>query len=339
MVRKSETLSPWQRRDTRGFTLVELLVVIAIIGILIALLLPAVQSAREAARRAQCSNNLKQIGLAVHNYHTSFGCFPPGSIDCPNYPTDCSGAYTGGGPYLTTWTICLLPFLEQQTLYDQYDSSLPSSRDNINKRVTQTFIPAYLCPSDVNTDQLARPESGPSAYDYAPGSYRAVSGLKENASGAAWDEANSQDRDTRGVMHGLFNTGSRTVRWANKIANVTDGTANTLMVAEYHTTTHNRRRTFWAYAYTSYNQSSACPGCNPWMLGVPDYDECVKQSSSFEFQTGENACKRAFASLHPGGFNGVRADGSVYFISTTIDRNIFGAMASIAGGEIVNLAE
>ena len=101
-----------QIRTARAFTLVELLVVIAIIGILVALLLPAIQTAREAARRTQCSNNLKQMGLAAHNYHDTFNCFPPGAItDGP-----CCGAKSR-----INWAIALLPYMEQSTLYDDYD--------------------------------------------------------------------------------------------------------------------------------------------------------------------------------------------------------------------------
>jgi prepilin-type N-terminal cleavage/methylation domain-containing protein len=324
----------------RGFTLVELLVVIAIIGILIALLLPAVQAAREAARRSQCSNNLKQIGLALHNYHDTFKSFPPGGINCQNWPSSNCGSYNYGGEHLTTWTIAILPFIEQQPLYDQYDLDLPNDRANVggapnpNVAVCQTFVDVYLCPSDVKIDRLQRPASGPRQFDYAPGSYRAMSGLV-NPSDAFWDERNGNPSKTRGVLHTVGHT-NRSNWGVTRMSDIKDGTANTLMAAEYHTDTHNSRRTFWAYTYTSYNQSSACPACGPYLIGLPDYDECTARRGPLGLPQGTNACKRAFASMHPGGFNGLRADASVSFVSETIDLNLFGAVASISNDETVS---
>jgi prepilin-type N-terminal cleavage/methylation domain-containing protein len=131
-----------------GFTLVELLVVIAIIGILIALLLPAVQAAREAARRTQCNNNLKQIGLALHNYHDSHKTFPPDAV---------WGAFVAAAPtaqqnpYHTTWLLAILPYLEQQPLYDTVDFELPM----YGQPVTSTQLGALQCPSDDQLDLVA----------------------------------------------------------------------------------------------------------------------------------------------------------------------------------------
>ncbi len=124
-------ISASESRKLRGFTLVELLVVIAIIGILIALLLPAVQAAREAARRSQCSNNLKQIGLALHNYHDTMNVFPPGSINGNNE---------------LGWTVFILPYIEQSALYDQVNFN-QAARGNIDSTEARTRIETYLCPS------------------------------------------------------------------------------------------------------------------------------------------------------------------------------------------------
>ena len=134
----------------RGFTLVELLVVIAIIGVLVALLLPAVQAAREAARRMSCGNNLKQLGLALHNYHDTFNTFPPGGIT----PGNCCGT-----PSAATWTIFILPFIEETALQNQYNFNV-WNRDPVNAQVRESFIKAYLCPSDLNKRRTERPESG-----------------------------------------------------------------------------------------------------------------------------------------------------------------------------------
>src|SRR5437773_558439 len=114
----------------RAFTLVELLVVIAIIGVLVALLLPAVQSARESARRMSCMNNLKQIGLALHNHHDAFGTFPPGGVTNGT----CCGTQSGA-----TWTIYILPFIEQQMLYDKYDFT-QTNESSANAFVRTQFV-------------------------------------------------------------------------------------------------------------------------------------------------------------------------------------------------------
>ena len=134
-----------RQRPTLGFTLVELLVVIAIIGILIALLLPAVQAAREAARRMQCTNNLKQIGLAMHNYHDSMKCLPFAS------------AYNAGPFYqnVGTWAAFILPYLELQTHYDLFDFTHPMKydSDSTNKEAVTTVVAVYLCPSDPQSSE------------------------------------------------------------------------------------------------------------------------------------------------------------------------------------------
>ena len=135
-------------RPRRGFTLIELLVVIAIIAVLIGLLLPAVQAAREAARRSQCVNNLKQLGIALHNYHDVNGSFPPGNL-----------AINGiNDPVQTTWTISMLPGMEQTPLYNSYNfSQFNFSPDN--KTLRETRVATFICPSDLNTEQLVEPES------------------------------------------------------------------------------------------------------------------------------------------------------------------------------------
>src|SRR5438876_995831 len=122
-----------------AFTLVELLVVIAIIGLLMAMLLPAVQMAREAARRASCINNLRQIGAAIHLYHDAHQSFPPGGVS----PGPCCSNES-----YTSWTIQILPFLEQRAIYDVY-KQLMTNESIENKAVRETFIPVYSCPSDI----------------------------------------------------------------------------------------------------------------------------------------------------------------------------------------------
>lgn len=143
-------------RRQNGFTLVELLVVIAIIGILIALLLPAVQAAREAARRTQCANHLKQIGIAFHNYNERFNRFPPGAFQ--GHDRNGSWWYGTGG----SWHVSILPFMEQSAIYDQVNLAKPPSYPGFNPHVSETMIndvklrginvPYGTCPSDEYPD-------------------------------------------------------------------------------------------------------------------------------------------------------------------------------------------
>src|SRR5262245_14338970 len=125
---------------TTGFTLVELLVVIAIIGLLMAMLLPAVQLARESARRASCVNNLRQLGPAIHMYHDAHDAFPPGGYS----PDPCCSNES-----YTCWTIQILPFLEQKAIYDLYNQTVTNESPE-NRTVRETFIPVYSCPSDIS---------------------------------------------------------------------------------------------------------------------------------------------------------------------------------------------
>jgi prepilin-type N-terminal cleavage/methylation domain-containing protein len=162
-----------------GFTLVELLVVIAIIGVLVALLLPAVQAAREAARRSQCQNNLKQIGLACQNYHGARNTFPAGDV-MDSYP------FGGGNPVYGGWTHDILPFAENTQLQTMYNPSATTPLTPVTittgpkleqvTRFRETQLPMYTCPSD-HAFELGMPHSGPgTAIRWAPGSYRGSAG-------------------------------------------------------------------------------------------------------------------------------------------------------------------
>lgn len=326
-----------------GFTLVELLVVIAIIGILVALLLPAVQAAREAARRSQCQNKLRQLAVGILNYETTYKSFPPGGI------TDgkCCRTQSGAG-----WSIFILPFIEEGALYDQYDfdesNEMPIDLDKdglINTVVREANVIAYDCPTDEDTEINDRPSTGPGqSRFYNRGSYRGNAGLCTIESGAFWDSSSQHNKayvQERGPLPGIGKMPGGTP-WSltspTKLSEITDGTTSTVLLGEkaHLVTATNaldavearQRRTFWAYTYTSYQRSLTFLQTRSI---ISDYDRCLKIPGDFE----SDPCKRSWGSLHPGGFSIALCDGSVQFIPESIDIFIYGAMSTIANGEII----
>jgi prepilin-type N-terminal cleavage/methylation domain-containing protein/prepilin-type processing-associated H-X9-DG protein len=300
------------RTRSSAFTLIELLVVIAIIGVLIGLLLPAVQKVRETANRMSCSNNLKQMGLALIHYHDSQGSFPQG------------GSVEGA-----TWAIYILPYIEQEALFKMYRFDL-SNIDPHQKSVREHPVKTYICPSDQTEPFVpSQPDSG-YGMDllYMPSSYRAVEGktLTPNKwfDSQITSESNGP-KNFRGVLH-VVGVNDLDVE---RVADILDGTSNTLMVGEYSTRTHPRRHTFWAYSWNQYTMSSAI---NQGRTLINDYDRCVAIGGD----SAENACKRAFASFHTSGaINFVFCDGSVRSIVPTINLETYVGLATIAGGEVI----
>src|SRR5436305_7878686 len=164
----------------RAFTLIELLVVIAIIAILIGLLLPAVQKIREAANRMKCSNNLKQIGLGLHNFHDTTGTLPSGHVELK----DANGKFQ----YYSSWAIDILPFIEQDNLFKQYNNKLPN-QDPANAAVCNAIVKIYLCPSDTRAfgksyapETIAPDGAGNSTIRYMASSYKCMTGIGDTSS-------------------------------------------------------------------------------------------------------------------------------------------------------------
>jgi len=336
-------------RLRRAFTLVELLVVIAIIGVLVALLLPAVQAAREAARRSTCQNNLRQLALALHNHHDVRNALPPGSM---YFGTCCE-------PQMyTNWAIEILPYMEQGNLYQLYRQN-EINTSAANNLVGQKRVPSHECPGDTMKGKLEEPASGPAEVanqNWMHGSYRAVSGkLNLSIGHGNWDgfepelwPNNIMDHTYKSFLHatGVGYNGITspnvtknsqhisTMGGPERFASATDGLSNTLMIGEYATRTTTRRSTFWAVSYASYNQSSV--GVESRLYGKPygrdanDKTGCWGTASLFN---NDQTCKRAFNAEHPSAANWALGDASVRSISYNVDVNLLQAMGTMAGGE------
>ncbi len=305
------------RRPLHGFTLVELLVVIAIIGILIAMLLPAVQAAREAARRLQCANNFKQAGLAMHNYHAALKSFPPGMILwTSSTPASCGPRpntyYAGWG-----WAAFILPYIEQQNVYDQidflsnsyYDSAINKSGTS-NKAVCTSSIAVYFCPSDPQGGELVQISGSDGPNDGA---------RQSNMAGVA----DSSDMTCDGLWPKQFQLadGIMAERRPCRISDIRDGTSNTLMLGEVTGGGPGSRQGYpwisWTITDTGngINSALSTPGGGTWPSG------------------GVYAGMRVpgFSSYHSGGCNFLLADGSVSFISQNISSDVLRALTTRAG--------
>ena len=344
------------RRKRKAFTLVELLVVIAIIGILVALLLPAVQAAREAARRMQCSNNMKQLGLAMHNYHDTYKAFP-----CNK-----GGPYTSasGATIWECWSayIPLLPYVEESARYDQIMAEKPAPW--YDRSYFKGPFKNFGCPSDPNVDTPnSSIESGNGHVSYCFSYGDAIQNTSE------WSKSD------RGVFQGQK-------KWVS-FAQITDGTSNTIAASELvaaGTTNgrdvkgnfalvstlgsdyipspclntidpNNRRQLKDPIATSEANRGPSLRGgvhtCGFQTILPPNSPSCAANTSP----KGGNVVASA-ASMHPGGVNAVKADGSVSFISETIDTGdlnlpastsgqspygVWGALGTISGGETTNM--
>jgi prepilin-type N-terminal cleavage/methylation domain-containing protein/prepilin-type processing-associated H-X9-DG protein len=336
-------------RQRPGFTLIELLVVIAIIAILIGLLLPAVQKVREAAARMKCSNNLKQLGLALHNYESAYGKFP--AAFTANAP-----AGSPLPPYFFSWSVLaqLNPYLEQTAIYNKMDLTQPiydpAAGYNIstaNQFAVQQTITLFLCPSDkqqpVATNAYGVPVLGPT-------NYAACTGSGANA-GRAWNG------------DGIFmaKTGVR-------VTDITDGTSNTVAMSEStlgedpqlnSSGKPGNVQTVYAYLTSGTPTDSACAGASQWNVqyrrgflwatgelrcgaynhyytpNAPVYD-CV--ANDYTPPTPEAMYTaigfRAARSKHTGGVNALLGDGSVRFVQETVDRTVWQQAATRAGNEV-----
>ncbi|MCG6155329.1 DUF1559 domain-containing protein [Rubinisphaera margarita] len=287
----------------RGFTLIELLVVIAIIAILVALLLPAVQQAREAARRSSCKNNLKQLGLALHNYHDTHSVFPPGQIR--GYRPLASPAYEEHGNGFS-WGAMLLPFLEESAVYDGLDAGQGIFLGT-NKTFVQnlSFFDFAICPSDVDRPRLrAANTSG------QPGYMTSLPNTSYFASTGAFNYADSSNVKYSG---GVFTTDPAP---ASTMATVKDGTSNTIAIGE-------KCGSVWGGgSFLGYNHSSIAKGGQDFCNGPDWYLGYARFPLTNQFNSTLYAASTRYGSEHDGGAQFVMADGSVRFISENINHTL-----------------
>jgi prepilin-type N-terminal cleavage/methylation domain-containing protein/prepilin-type processing-associated H-X9-DG protein len=315
-----------------GFTLIELLVVIAIIGILIALLLPAVQKVREAANSLKCRNNLRQLSLALLNYENTFAIFPDGS-HC-----------TGASACFQDWAISILPYIEQDNLYREFDFHNYQVPAGLNENQTPAalaqLVKTFACPTDPDAFQAMNPYAGPGQSKlYMPSNYKAVEGVipYNPYADTYWDRYDNAGtlmdaghKPLRGLLHV-----SRADKGlgAETVAAVIDGLSNTIVVGEYTTTTSESHRAFWAYSYWEWTSSAVVP-TKPWTL-LPSYDDCAVAEKKSGGNTDYSPCKRGWSSLHSGGINFAFGDGAVRLIGRQVDMYTLAALATISGGEVV----
>lgn len=298
----------------RGFSLLELLVVIGVIGLLVGLTLPAVQSAREAAARTACQNNLRQIGLAFGNFEASHGFLPPAYTDIKSF---LNVTYNGIGLDLP-WTVRILPYIEQDALWQQTLAAYRLDLDVIDNPPhlgLATVIRTYACPSDA---RVFAPITDDEGYTAAYGSYEGVSGGPEVLDG---------------VMQGYRGT---------RFAEITDGTSQTLVIGERPPAGRHLAgawytsfpvRAAWVTDEYSYGRHSSIDVYLP-----SDVGQC---RGPFHYGPGRlaNPCDfNHFWSLHPGGAYFLFADGSVHFLPYSAEP-IMIPLATMAGGEVVNSSD
>lgn len=291
-------------KSARGFTLIELLVVIALIAILIALLLPAVQQAREAARRTQCRNHMKQIGLALHNYHDLFNSLPPGWIGITNGASDIYGMNGWG------WAARILPQLDQTPLYNQlnFNSKMESTSNSANRirPLTVFRCPSDVAPTDVWTIQDG---TGTNLADLAVANYVGVFGTSDidDCVGTPNSPCNGE---------GAFYQNSRV-----QFRDFLDGLSNTIAVGEHKTRRDN-----------GFNWTST------WAGVVANGDDAIVRILGTCDHTPNHPSNHIddFSSHHVGGAHFVLGDGSVRFVSTNIDLGVYQHLATRAVGDIVS---
>jgi len=346
-----------------GFTLIELLVVIAIIAVLIALLLPAVQWAREAARRAQCTNNLKQIGLALFNYESSQGAFPPGG-ESTNFALPVPKTQFVDGAWSALARI--LPYMEGGNSFTALNFNVDyNEATGMNYTGCQTVVQVYLCPSSTRSpdggrdgvdpnDPASVQSNGYGYNDYGPTAYVDISPL--GLTGGLGSTLATPYRDKTTRVDGLLHVGK------TRIAEITDGTSNTICIAE---DAGRDPRSISPYLEGYYNGDGVTPrpiiGLGPagglavprryWRWAEPDECFGVSGQPNNKFRpdqeiagwqlTGVTAGNNAgnndeIFSFHPGGANILMGDGSVRFLKDSVNVVTLRGLVTLKGAEVIS---
>jgi prepilin-type N-terminal cleavage/methylation domain-containing protein len=330
----------------RGFTLIELLVVIAIIAILIGLLVPAVQKVREAAARAECQNNLKQMGLACHNFNDTYKRLPAALIHSGRYNNPNNRPYSGpevsytGQPYVIynhSGFVALLPYIEQGNLFKQYNYQFASSASspygipvgnnpnpNPNHAVGATYLKVYTCPSDVNPGPVETRNPYVST-DF----YEMVSARRSNylfSTGAYTDYDNNWE-STGAHAKGMFGNNGATA-----VSRVPDGTSNTIMIGESVQKWHNGSTVFGPYWGTGTHTSVHGRGYYSNFAPNYPYGTCAPNTAS----TKRCTYAWGFSSFHAGVTNFVFGDGSVRGIQDGLSAATWQAVCTPEAGEVIN---
>ncbi|MCA8999630.1 MAG: DUF1559 domain-containing protein [Planctomycetaceae bacterium] len=338
-------IRPVQNSSHRsGFTLIELLVVIAIIAILIALLLPAVQQASEAARRTQCKNHLKQLGLALHNFHDVYNHFPPGAQEsvCPASNSACTTGHIRG----TTWLVHILPMLDQAPLYNLYDFDLPYT-DEVNNAVGNNKVPGFYCPSGQSPDNSngrsnnTAEQTNDGTFNYTTHYYGIMGpSLRANPSILTFNNimynyvvgspTTNGAYATDGILGQYRDTpGSVTTKFFTRFRDILDGSSNTMMVGE-RSHTH-------IPGINSTTMTTQANDWRSWVRGQNGGSGTTKNITypinSTDYVNGNNFNDISMGSNHVGGAQFLMGDGRVIFISENIDFPLYQTLASRASGE------
>ena len=304
----------------RGFTLVELLVVIAIIGVLVALLLPAVQAARESARRTQCSNNLKQIGIGLHNYHDTINKLPPGAF----------WFGTNFAAYRGSIMVHILPFVEQKNVYDLFDFNAATDGQTIGtsgKLIASTIVKTYVCPSDNNRDL----RNGLAIANYSASVGSTSRNDNPSCSCAKWNAWNSfHEMPVQNVVSTANFSGAFT-RYpvSTRFADFTDGLSNTIFFGEVLRDCSVHVQQGWARTNNSQGLVCTVIPINLKTCDANAADGC-NRPCNWSLELG-------FKSRHPNGAQFLFGDGAVRFLSDNIDHRNYQALGGRADGKTANL--